>query len=225
MRFLISTLLLSILLLVGCATSRPDCDPAIAAATSNKTSSDQKQGHLSTPVTVVRDGNPNVEANRLGVDIQGAANGAANPVTIGPLVEANTAGIALLKTQTPEEKALAVRVARIQRGLSDAATDRSLAAPADRAGIDARVALLEGQESLAMARLAEIFSGKLDTAKAMSPDLRALASVSYKIFAPNMVMSGKPGSDATWAAAAGAFSKWIEEQKTADAAKEGGNGE
>jgi len=225
------SLSLAVVLAIGltacsCSTTRPDPTELGkgAQAASGGGSSSQKQGHLGAGgFAVAEDGNATGGATtRLGVDVQGAANAAANPVQIGPLAGNAGAAAELLRAQTPEEKLLAVRMARIQRALEDITTDLSIAPEEGKARLEERKRILEGQESLGMARLAEIHTSKLEAARGLVPDLSKLSSVWYSIYAPQITTSGKAMSDSQTDATSAAFQAWIKAQEEAKAKAEGG---
>lgn len=227
-------LLLSMVLLLcsacACSSTRPDASAAVhegvAAAGGGK--SEQSQGHLGLGgLAIAEDGNATGGATtRLGVDVQGAANAAANPVTINPLTGDSAAAGRILSSTTPEEAALAVRLERIQAALRRAQEDLDLSDGAGKPAIGARIAELEAKEASAMDRMGVLYRQKLDAAAKLVPDLSALASVHYAIFAPQITTSGKAMTDAQSEATAAAFRAWMEAQRVeapAPAAAGGGN--
>lgn len=216
----LAALLLAMILCSCCTSTRPDATDAVReGVNAGGGSTKQTQAHLGLGgLAIAEDGNATGGATtRLGVDVQGAATGAANPVTIGPLAGSAGAAADLLRTPTPEEKLLSVRAARIQAALQRANEDHDLAPPEGKPALAARIAQLEGQESLAMARLADIHKEKLDAAAQLVPDLSKLERVWYSIYAPQIVTSGKAMTDAQTDAASAGFQAWIAAQKKAEA--------
>lgn len=214
----------------ACSSTRPDATDLGkgAQSASGGGTSSQKQGHLGAGgFAIAEDGNATGGATtRLGVDVQGAANAAANPVQIGPLTGNSAAAADILRTETREEKALGVKLERIQRALQDAETDLATL-PEDRHGaIRVRMGDLEEREDKITARLGELHTAKLDAAKALVPDLSQLRSVWYSIYAPQTTTSGKAMTDGQTDATSAAFQAWIKAQEDARAraAAEAGNG-
>lgn len=229
MSLMVALLAIVSLAACSCSTTRPDptkLGQGAQAASGGGTSS-QKQGHLGAGgFAIAEDGDAVGGATtRLGVDVQGAANAAANPVQIGPLTGNASAAADILRSETREEKALGVKLERIQRALSDAETDLATL-PEDRQGaIRVRIGELEEREAACMARLGELHTAKLEAAQALVPDLSQLRSVWYSIFAPQITTSGKAMSDQQTDATAAAFQAWIKAQEEEKAKAEAAAGE
>lgn len=216
-------LLLAALLCSCCSSTRPDADAAVRDGSpggSGATGS-QEQGHLGLGgLAIAEDGNATGgDTTRLGVDAQHAAHAASNPVTIHSLTGSASAAAKLLTTPTPEELRQGVRADRIQAALRRANEDHTLAPADGKAALAARIAQLEGQESLVMARLADIHKDKLTAAEQLVPDLTALEEVWYIIYAPQITTTGRALTPGQTDAASAGFQAWIAERKKAEEAK------
>lgn len=207
--------------LVGCraSTGDPQCvmdGAGDAIRSSNELQ--QTQAHVAPGTAISREGDAVAPSTRLGVDVQGAAQAAPNPVTIASLVGGSAAKV--LSTETPEEKAVGVRLARVQAALKTAEEDRSIAADdAARAVIDARIAGLERTEAEQIERLTAIYTRKWEHAAELVPDVSNLRQVYYMINANQVTTSGKALSDRQSEVTAAAFMSFMKQANPEELAR------
>lgn len=174
----------------------------------------QTQANVMPGVGISREGDVDANTTRLGVDVQSGAQAAPNGVHIASIVGGQAAEI--MRTQTPEEKALQVKIARVQKMLTDKAEDLSIAPDEKRPAIEAKMAQLKADETEVLGELRRIYNQKLSVAAEFVPDLGALERVYYMINAPQITTTGKTFSDANSEHASAAFQKFLEEFKKVD---------
>ncbi len=206
----------------ACSSTRPDPN-VLADSVVNRSKTEQTQLRLTPGVAVAEDGNATASPTEVGLDIQNGVTAAANPVTIQSLVGSEKAAAALLSQETPQERAINTQVGRVQANLEIIEAQIVALDPNDarRTTLAARRDSLEATEAALTNKLGEIYTQKLEGAKALLPSLESLERVYYLVFAPQTNQTGRAMSDAQSAAAAGAYAEVLK-ALTKDAADGGG---
>ena len=218
MRFPFAVMMLVVAFTMGCRSQAGDPQCVLDGAgdmVRSANEQNQTQANFQPGVAVSKEGDVQANSTRLGVDVQGAAQGAPNPLTIHSIAGGSEAA-SILKAVTPEEAGWNSRLARIQRYLDQANQDLSLEQdPTRQHNLKERIAHLEGQESLAIAALAEIYQKKIERAATLVPDLSNLQSVVYNVFQSNEVTSGKAMTDVQSTVTADAMKAYLEKVRAA----------